>query len=40
MAALAEAIVPFDEPDNPADDVYLGMLVIAMGLVAVDLGRA
>jgi DNA-binding CsgD family transcriptional regulator len=39
MAALEEAVLPFDEPDAPTDVVYLGMLVVAMGLVAVDLGR-
>jgi DNA-binding CsgD family transcriptional regulator len=39
MVALEEAILPFDEPDAPTDVLYLGMLVIAMGLVAVDLGR-
>ncbi|HYF47399.1 MAG TPA: ATP-binding protein, partial [Acidimicrobiales bacterium] len=39
MAALEEAVLPFDEPDAPADPVYLGMLVVALGLVAVDLGR-
>jgi DNA-binding CsgD family transcriptional regulator len=39
MAALEEAVLPFDEPDAPTDAVYLGMLIVAMGLVAVDLGR-
>ena len=39
MAALEEAVLPFDEPDAPTDVVYLGMLVVAMCLVAVDLGR-
>jgi ATP/maltotriose-dependent transcriptional regulator MalT len=39
MSALEEAVLPFDEPDAPTDAMYLGMLVIAMGLVAVDLGR-
>jgi DNA-binding CsgD family transcriptional regulator len=39
MAALEEAVLPFDEPDAPTDAVYLGMLVVALGLVAVDLGR-
>ena len=39
MSALEEAVLPFDEPDAPTDVVYLGMLVVAMCLVAVDLGR-
>jgi len=39
MAALEEAVLPFDEPDAPTDVVYLGMLVVAMCLVAVDIGR-